>query len=89
MRFFRYASAFFLYKIYQLRKTDNDVPIIRNGESDRFLLLSEALIWPLAGSFLSYMHSLFLIALGNFIFPSVTLFLKVFDRISTTSPLES
>lgn len=32
---FSYASAFFLYKIYQLRKTDKDVPIIRNGEWSR------------------------------------------------------
>ncbi|KAF8878274.1 hypothetical protein CPB84DRAFT_348763 [Gymnopilus junonius] len=50
-----YASAFFIYKIYQLRKTDRDfdIFIIRNR------------------SFLSYMRSLFLIALGNFIFPVI------------------
>ncbi|KAF9448445.1 hypothetical protein P691DRAFT_775406 [Macrolepiota fuliginosa MF-IS2] len=48
-----YASAFFLYKIWEFRRTREDVPVIRSK------------------SLLSYLRSLFLIALGNFVFPII------------------
>ena len=68
----RYASAFFLCKVYRLRKTDNEVPIIRNGRPSGFMFTSRGNDMAFPGTFLSYMRSLFLIALGNFIFPYVS-----------------